>query len=558
MSEFKNRSENGIYSSILDGEIWQSIEKRYHGKIVLPLLLYFDDFEINNPLGSHSNIQKIGAVYYTIPCMPRKYGSILENIFLAQLHRTQSMKHLGTKIIFQNIINEFSHIEKEGITISLFGEKKQIYFVLTAIIGDNLGLNEILGFTTSFNSDYCCRICTVDKTNRCTQLQEDTTIIRNRRNYASHVEDCSYGVSDECIFNSLMNFHVTENITLDYMHDVLEGICRYELRDILNELINVQKLFSLETLNCRIKFFDIGSKSGVNKPPLIPESLFHKKFLILSASEMLCLVRFLGLIIGDLVPLNNRAWKLWVLLREIICLILSPVISKETCILLQNIIREHHELYLKLFSDKLKPKHHFLLHYPNVIRKYGPVKYISSFRFEAKHKNFKNGCCMVTSRKNPPHTISLNHQLQLNYRFLLNEGFSDRLHIGTSCELEICRNTDYYFFKDKLPDNIGTACKFVQWISIFGTKHKVGMAVVIDTDDIVLTFGKIKYIMVTERHKIYFVIVQMHTKSFITHYHAYEVVETSVWQVVAQEHLTDYSPYNLHIQSDEKVLIACI
>lgn len=31
--------------------------------IVLPYLLYFDDFEVGNPLGSHKGSYKVGAVY---------------------------------------------------------------------------------------------------------------------------------------------------------------------------------------------------------------------------------------------------------------------------------------------------------------------------------------------------------------------------------------------------------------------------------------------------------------------------------------------------------------
>jgi len=42
--------------------------KIFNGKTVLPLFMYFDDFESGNVLGSHSGIHKVGAVYVSIPC----------------------------------------------------------------------------------------------------------------------------------------------------------------------------------------------------------------------------------------------------------------------------------------------------------------------------------------------------------------------------------------------------------------------------------------------------------------------------------------------------------
>jgi len=35
-----------------------------------PLILHFDDYEPNNPLGSHAGRGKCGAVHLWIPCLP--------------------------------------------------------------------------------------------------------------------------------------------------------------------------------------------------------------------------------------------------------------------------------------------------------------------------------------------------------------------------------------------------------------------------------------------------------------------------------------------------------
>lgn len=81
----------------------------------------------------------------------------------------------------------------------------------------------------------------------------------------------------------------------------------------------------------------------------------------MSASEMLYFSRHLGIMIGDLIPINSEIWLLYILLNKIIVTITSKSIQTE--FFFETLITEHHQLYLKLFKTNLKPKHHHLLHY---------------------------------------------------------------------------------------------------------------------------------------------------------------------------------------------------
>lgn len=92
------------------------------------------------------------------------------------------------------------------------------------------------------------------------------------------------------------------------MHDLTEGVARYDMALIISNLIN-SKFFSLEVLNNRLELFDYESlKLKISSTNLI------NVCIIMSASEMLCLVRYFGLIIGDLVPRKNKFWHLYNLL----------------------------------------------------------------------------------------------------------------------------------------------------------------------------------------------------------------------------------------------------
>lgn len=57
--------------------------QHFPSKLVLQLTLFFDDYEINNPLGSHRGKAKMGGVYYTLSCISYGFASKQKNLFLA-------------------------------------------------------------------------------------------------------------------------------------------------------------------------------------------------------------------------------------------------------------------------------------------------------------------------------------------------------------------------------------------------------------------------------------------------------------------------------------------
>jgi len=118
------------------------------------------------------------------------------------------------------------------------------------------------------------------------------------------------------------------------------------------------------------------------------------------ASEMLCFTRYLGLIIGDLIPEDSDLWELYKILKKILDISLCKSVRLSDSVLLKTLISEHHQLYLRLFSSNLKPKHYHIVHYPFIIQKSGPLALFWSMRFEAKHKELKDTAHAITSRKN--------------------------------------------------------------------------------------------------------------------------------------------------------------
>lgn len=245
---------------------------------------------------------------------------------------------------------------------------------------------------------------------------------RNLENYKKHCTDKSYGIIENCIFNNVVNFHVTRNLSIDPMHDLLEGICRYDIAKILHHFICKKKIFSIGVLNDRIKNF--GHSSFDKNIPVVTLESIIKGVIILSASEMLYLISHLGLFIGDLIPIQNSVWKLYLMLRKIVNISTLDSINNDIVESFDVLISKYLELYLKVFKCSLKVKHHYLTHYGRIMREFGPLKNFSTMRFEGKHKQLKDYSKVITSRKCPVYSLSLKHQMQLCHRFVCNEGFS--------------------------------------------------------------------------------------------------------------------------------------
>lgn len=125
--------------------------------------MYFDDFEVNNPLGSHAGIQKLGAVYYSIPCFPPNVSSLVENVFTALLFHASDRIEFGNFNVFKILIDELHFLQREGLLIETKNGTERIYFALGLICRDTLGLNYILRFNAGFNSNFYCRLCKASK-----------------------------------------------------------------------------------------------------------------------------------------------------------------------------------------------------------------------------------------------------------------------------------------------------------------------------------------------------------------------------------------------------------
>lgn len=107
--------------------------------------------------------------------------------------------------------------------------------------------------------------------------------------------------------------------------------------------------------------------------------------------QILDLVKNTPRLFGDIIHKENRNWNLQLLFHQILNIVFSHSLTFGMATYLKHLIVEHHKLFKHLYQNRNPwPMHHFMIHYPSSIRKIGPLLYMQSRGFEAKHKVFKD------------------------------------------------------------------------------------------------------------------------------------------------------------------------
>ena len=121
---------------MIQEEYLKEKQKSFGDHLVLPMFLYQDDFETNNPLGSHRGIGKVGAVYVVHPCL---HPSIV-----LMLYKSSDQSVVPLDEIFNEANKELQTLQTDGIVVAISTGEMKMYFHLTGVIGDNLAIHTIL------------------------------------------------------------------------------------------------------------------------------------------------------------------------------------------------------------------------------------------------------------------------------------------------------------------------------------------------------------------------------------------------------------------------------
>ncbi|KAJ8021395.1 hypothetical protein HOLleu_38575 [Holothuria leucospilota] len=562
----QHEPDDGFLHSYRDGLYFKQMASQTPEEIILPVLLYSDDFETVNPLGSRKGIHKLTAVYLCFLCLPSKYQASLQNIILVALATTPQIAKYNIDSVLAVISVEMQELEKTGIEIVIPGEYKGLVKPpLFQVTGDNLALNLMLGYVTSFTASYYCRICKMRRNVAKTATVEDAKVLRTQRNFAEDIEKDNFketGIKQCSSLNTIPYYHVVSNLALDIMHDFQEGILPLEMKLILNELV-AKEIISVDELNSRLKSFNFGLIDKTNRPsPILSSHLTNPAGASgQKAAQMKCLAIFLPLIIGDKVEEDSDLWELYLLLLEIFKLIIAPRMSRAATYFLKNKIEEHHILFKRLFPERtLTPKQHNCIHYPRAIRFLGPLIQYSVIRMEAKHKQLKGWAKTSNNFINIAKSLADKHQQAQGFNFMMKQHIASRsVEIKSQSVVWISS----LLCSDEMCEALGCSPEehitLVRTAEINGYTFRPNVMVLVKWEDEPL-FAKVEHIVVIESD------IKLLTRPWTTlyfhhHYSAYAVKEdvNSKLQVVTMRELFHHKPLhtvNCYDPQDSQAYIA--
>lgn len=236
---------------------------------------------------------------------------------------------------------------------------------------------------------------------------EDSNLLRNSTSYKQQIllNDLSKtGIKEKSCWLDLDDFDLFENVAMDPMHDILEGVAGYVITFVVNYFD--MKILHFKILQDRLFSFDYGPDSG-SKPCNCFAIDGSKIKIKTSAAEMLILIRYFGLLVEYYIPTGDEVWELYLLLRKITDRLLSSRIYCDTTERLKYLISNFNELYCELTKECLEPKFHFLTHYAAMLKKFGPLCHMWKMRFEAKHRLSKIAARASCSRVNICKTLAI-------------------------------------------------------------------------------------------------------------------------------------------------------
>ncbi len=540
--------EDGVYRSFRDGLNFKQNSFLSDQELRLFLGLYVDDFELCNPLGTSRKKHKLCAVYWVLSNLPPGSNSSLSSIYLALLCRTDDVKTYGYNRVLEPLLKDLKSLEEHGIFIPLLGET--LKGTVVTVSADNLGAHGLAGFNESFSGHYICRFCTASKQDiQSKEVRTGALSLRTKELHSAHVrlaEDSDtncFGVRKACpLTEALSHFHVLTGYTPDISHDIFEGIVPVELAHCLTLIIS-KKYITLDKINKSILEFPYKYSDKTNKPHVLPQQLSSRKTIGGNAHENWSLLRLLPFLIGPQIPEHEPAWQILLDLKEIVELVVAPVHNDESIAYLESKISEHRQRYQELFPEwRLLPKHHYLEHYPQIIRLYGPLVGYWTIRFEAKHSFFKQAIRHTSCFKNVPFSLATKHQLMIGYQLTSPSLEKSELEVssGSAVPVNILKDEIAQVVRQRYPHLSEIHITKNAWSK--GINYRTGMIVVHGSEGGLPEFGQIEQICVLHQ-KLFFIVKQL-CGWYRDHYRAYELSQspTKAVSLVEVSELTDEYP----------------
>ncbi|KAK3553190.1 hypothetical protein QTP86_031768, partial [Hemibagrus guttatus] len=144
------------YRALSDGIYYKTNELFFGEYPTIAIILYVDDFEICNPLGTSRKKHKVTAVYWVLADVPVLLRSSLTSIFLAIFFKAYNVKRFGYSTVLEPLLKDLVNLEQGGLYVPALGRrvKGTVFSVVADLKAPSMG-----GFVENFTGSYVCRFC---------------------------------------------------------------------------------------------------------------------------------------------------------------------------------------------------------------------------------------------------------------------------------------------------------------------------------------------------------------------------------------------------------------
>ena len=554
--EIQRKTESGneiLYRSYKDGQHCKENGLFSEKDLSLSITLYADDFEVCNPLGTSRKTHKLCAVYWVLNNLPPGSQSSLSSIFLAILCKTNNVKSFGYEKVLEPLLRDLRSLEVDGIFVTQLN--KSLKGAVQTIVADNLGAHGIAGFVENFTGPFICRFCTAQSADiQSHEVRSGIFSLRKKETHETHVKTALdsgssvFGVKRACPFTKALSyFHVLSGYPPDIAHDLFEGIVPVEISHCLTLLIS-KKYITLDDLNSSILHFPYKGTDKTNKPHPLPQNLSGRKSIGGNAHENWCLLRLLPFLIGPKIPEHEPAWQILLDLKHIAELVVAPVHSDESIAFLESKVSDHRQRYQEVFpNNKLLPKHHYIEHYSQLIKLFGPLVGLWTMRFEAKHNFFlkivKHSSCF----KNVPFSLAVKYQFMIGYHLSSPNIDKPVLEVSdaSTVPLELLKEELAQAFKQRNP--YASEINLAKNVWSKGIQYRTGMIVAHGSFGGLPEFGEIHQICILQQ-RLFFVL-KLLCGWYCEHYGAFQLTPSPVRElaVVEVSELVDEYPLAAYV-----------
>lgn len=153
----------GTFKSITDSVYYRSHPVYQIDQKALSFVIYYDDFEFTNPLGSKTH--KLAMFNWVLINIYPEFRSTFKVHNLLAVVMTKDLKEFGTEVILESFISAMNQLGKErGVTLKLHCDDRVFRGLLNTVAGDTPASGYLGGFKEGVGvALHPCRRCNITK-----------------------------------------------------------------------------------------------------------------------------------------------------------------------------------------------------------------------------------------------------------------------------------------------------------------------------------------------------------------------------------------------------------